>query len=100
MPERNHTSFDAYFGSCRVCEARPRPLARRSTMLPQSTQFDMAVGTDLLLPNCCGQQVWCSNANCWTTGLQVVSRLTAGKTSKETRMLVTVYGWPYLASTD
>lgn len=55
-------------------------------MLPGSLQFNMVVGADLFaMINFRGEQVWCSNAVCWGTGLQVVSLLTSGKTSREWR---------------
>ena len=93
---------------CPVCLSRPRPLARRPSMLPRCLSFNKVSGIDLLelsVLNISAQPVTCLNAVCWGTGLQVVVKLPAGKTSREVRDAfarhwITPFGWPDLVISD
>ena len=57
-------------------------------MLPRCLAFNKVIGIDLLelnVLNISAQPIACLNVVCWGTGLQVVVKLPAGKTSREVR---------------
>ena len=77
-------------------------------MLPRCLAFNKVIGIDLLelnVLNLSTQPIACLNVVCWGTGLQVVVKLPAGKTSREVRDAfalhwITPFGWPDLVISD